>query len=257
MSDMARNRDRAGDRAPGRPGGRSDRTPASPEPAYGGPEPQAPTGTNPPLEPPETEGPQRAKELEGDRRRADPAAIIGRTDPDPLPELNDTEVYEGDLEALGATVDAGDRADSLESLTTLELRTGETDDANVAAEEGLTYVAPMDPPVIPSDVGDDDAIEVAAGFGSTAIDEPFDQDHHSEELSAEDEVSDRVREALRANASTSAFADDLAIGSVGGRVALRGVVDDLEDSDNAAAVAQEVQGVDEVIDELRVRALEE
>ncbi len=215
-----------------------------------------------PLEPParlapqELEGPGRAKELEGDRLREDQAAFIGETDTDPLPELTDTEVYEGDLEALGGTRDAGDRPDSLESLTTLELRTGETDDANVAAEEGMSYVAPSDPPVTPSEQGDPEAIQVAAGFGSTARDEPYDQDHHAEELYDEDEVSERVREALRADASTSAFAEEIAVGTVGGRVALGGVVDDIEDSDNALAVAQEVQGVDEVIDQIRVRSLE-
>src|SRR2546426_298639 len=76
----------------------------------------------------------------------------------------------------------------------------------------------------------------------------------TELLPAEDEVTARVREALLADAATSGFAEDLQIDTVGGRVYLRGIVDDVEDTDNAAAVAAEVAGVVDVIDELEVRA---
>lgn len=174
---------------------------------------------------------------------------------DRLGELTDTDIYQGELEAgVHDDLPTEPDAQNLELLTELELRAGETDDANVAAEEGMTYVPPIDPPVIPSD--DPQGIDVAAGFGSSALDEPYDRDHRAEALTAEDDMSARVREALRADSLTSRYADSVVIGTRGGVVALRGVVDDVDDTDHMAAVAARVSGVAEVIDELEVRALE-
>jgi hypothetical protein len=176
------------------------------------------------------------------------AAYVDEADVEHGPEVTDTEIYEGELEAQGGAIDA---EQPLEGLGTRELREGETDDPAVAAEEGLTYVPPMDPPVAPS--ADPEGIEVAAGFGTTARDEPFDLDHHGSALSEDDEMEARVREALRADAATSRYADAIVIGTRGGTVALRGTVDDIEDGDAIAAVAEAVTGVVEVIDELEVR----
>jgi hypothetical protein len=167
----------------------------------------------------------------------------------------------GSEEDLDVPIDEGDLVSEggqygvvrLESLTDLELRDGETDDADIAAEEGLTYIAPMDPPIRVG--GELERIEVASGFGSTSLDDPFDESHHDEMLYGEDEVSARVRDALRADAATSEFADQIHVVTIGGRVILRGVVDTIEDTDDAAAVAEQVEGVTEVEDRMRVRGL--
>ena len=98
--------------------------------------------------------------------------------------------------------------------------------------------------------------EIASGLGSSALDEPYDEDHHDSFLNADDEVVARVREALRADSSTTQYADRLAIEATDGVVTVRGVVADLVDSDNILAVAEYVDGVDEVVDELRVRGIE-
>jgi osmotically-inducible protein OsmY len=97
---------------------------------------------------------------------------------------------------------------------------------------------------------------VAAGFGTTAEDEPFDADHHGELLYASDERTARVEEALRADARTSAFADRIEVDVDGGRALLTGTVDDLEDEDAATAVAEEVPGVLEVVSRLDIAALD-
>jgi hypothetical protein len=156
-------------------------------------------------------------------------------------ELTDTEIYQGELEG---------GLDPSEA----DLRSDETSDAFVAAEEGLAYVPPTDPPVVP-DPADPQGIQMAAGFGGTALDEPYDADHHSEALTVEDEMEARVREALRADASTSAYADSLVIGTRGSVVAVRGVVDDIDDTDDITEVISRVTGVDEVVDELDVRGV--
>lgn len=173
---------------------------------------------------------------------------------DHLGELTSTDIYHGELEAgVHDDLPGGDEADNLELRTELELRDGETADAGVAAEEGMTYVPPTDPPVVPSD--SPEGAEVAAGFGATALDDPYDQDHRAQTTSDEDSMAALVRDALRADAATSRYADSVAIGTRGGTVALRGTVDDIDDTDSLTEVAGRVSGVTEVIDELEVRGL--
>ncbi|CAN5585791.1 hypothetical protein BH23CHL6_BH23CHL6_00630 [soil metagenome] len=199
---------------------------------------------------------EELRDMAGQQEQGDQVAYLRSDEVDRLGEITDTDIYQGELEAgVHDDLPTEPDAENLEVLTELELRAGETNDPNVAAEEGMTYVPPIDPPVVPSD--DPQGAEVAAGFGGSALDEPYDRDHSAETLSHEDDMSARVREALRADSLTSRYADSVAIGTRGGVVALRGMVDDVDDSDNMAAVASRVSGVAEVIDELSIRALEE
>jgi hypothetical protein len=166
--------------------------------------------------------------------------------------IRDTEIYEGELEARGAEV--GPEGVSLEGLASRDLRDGETDNPDVAAEEGMTWVPPVDPPVV-ADADSRDGMTIAAGFGGTATEEPFDADHHGSLLPADDEVSTRVREALLADARTSRLADRVEVETAAGVVRLRGTVDDLEDGDLLAEVAGDVSGVTDVRDETEVPGL--
>jgi hypothetical protein len=192
-------------------------------------------------------------------RRADPSdqeVYLDQADVESVEPPTDTEIYLGVLEAEGgAAIRGADDVEGLEGLADLELRSDETDDPYVAAEEGIPYVPPVDPPVVP-DPDDPQGIRIASGFGTSSLDEPFDEDHPSETLAPEDELSARVREALRADASTSRYAEELAIGTRGGIVGLRGVVEDIEDSENVLAVVSYVEGVADVVDELTIRVLE-
>ena len=106
---------------------------------------------------------------------------------------------------------------------------------------------PVDPPVVPS--SGLEGIRVAAGFGTSALDEPYDANHHQAVVPGEDEMTDRVREALFADSMTTRYAEQLQIETDGGTVWLRGTVDDIDDSDALAEVASRVTGVVEVIDE--------
>jgi hypothetical protein len=169
-------------------------------------------------------------------------------------EITDTAIYEGELEA--GTPDSlepdAEPVESLDLLESLELRSGETDDPGEAAEEGLTWIPPVDPPVSGVEHGDP---RIAAGFGTTSLDEPYDEDHHRSALPAEDEVTARVREALLADASTTGYADSLDVETEGGVVRIAGWVEDLEDETNVLAVLGAVDGVSEVLNGLRVRAI--
>jgi hypothetical protein len=169
----------------------------------------------------------------------------------PEASLSDTEVYQGDLEALGAEAPAG--GPEVDPLTETELRAGETDDPNVAAEEGIPWVPPIDPPIAGSD--DQGDPQVSAGFSVDAAAEPYDQDHHDDLIDDEDEVVARVREALEADARTSGLSESLEVQHAGRRVVLRGIVDDLVDEDEVVDVVEQVVDVDEVVSRLTIRAL--
>jgi hypothetical protein len=209
----------------------------------------------------EREAPETAGEIDSDVARllglrpagSDP--MPGEEEVDTLGQMTDTRIYQGDLEARPPGVDQPDHdaAENLEMLIETELREGETDDPNEAAEEGLAWVPPIDPPLR---IGDDGP-EVAAGFGTTAQDEPFDADHHAEALSELDEIEARVVEALRADATTAGLADGLAIDAEGGRVVIAGPVDDLEDEEAVLTVAAGVSGVRVVVNRLDIRSLQQ
>lgn len=172
-------------------------------------------------------------------------AYLTEDELDTSAEVTDTEIYEGETDSDVA---------NLESLAELELRSGETDDANVAAEEGLAWVPPIDPPVI-ADESDPQGVRIAAGFGVDAQADPYDGDHRGEVVALTDEFEERIREALTADASTSRYADQIVIGTRGGKVVVRGKVDDIDDTDNVAAVISNVAGVTEVVDELDVEGV--
>jgi osmotically-inducible protein OsmY len=166
----------------------------------------------------------KLRELAGEQPADDQVAYRREGEVDDLGQLTTSDIYAGELEAgVHDDLPTEDPADNIEQLTATELRAGETENPNVAAEEGMTYVPPTDPPVI--------------------------------EPSEEDSMAARVREELRADATTSRYADSVAIGTRGRTVALRGVVDDIDDTDALVEVAGRAPGVAEVIDELEVRGL--
>jgi hypothetical protein len=137
---------------------------------------------------------------------------------------------------------------TLDGLALDELRDGETDDPAVATEEGLTYVPPSDPPVR-ADPDDPEGADVAAGAAVSALSDPYDADHGSELLPNELDLTARIRDALQADSATSGYADRLAIGTRGSTAVVRGVVDDVDDSDTIVAVIERVDGIEEVVDE--------
>jgi len=145
-------------------------------------------------------------------------------------EPTQTEIDRGDSARDREGVEG--LASSLDMLAAEDLREGETDDPDVATEEGLAYVPPSDPP-FRVDAEDPEGIEVA---GAT-------------DDSVELDLTTRIRDALEADAATSGYADRLVIGTRGSTAVVRGIVDDIDDGDNIAAVIERVAGVEEVIDE--------
>jgi hypothetical protein len=184
--------------------------------------------------------------IQGDELPVDQDAVL---DPDQIEGRrlpSQTEIDDGATVMDPSLLDGP--VGSLDGLALDELRDGETDDPKAAAEEGLTYVPPSDP-VFRSDADATDGIQIAAGAAVDALDEPYDDDHRTAELSAEGDVNSRIRDALEADAATTGLVDRLVIAAIGSRVVVRGVVDDVDDADTVVAVIERVAGVDEVIDE--------
>ena len=143
---------------------------------------------------------------------------------------------------------AGGASATLESLDLEDLREGETDDPRVATEEGLTYVPPIDPPVVAAPEAQDGIVS-AAGIGVSAESEPYDESHRGTDLDSESELNVRIREALRADSQTSVLEDRLIIGTRGSTAVIRGVVDGIEDTDAILEVVSRVDGITTVVDE--------
>jgi hypothetical protein len=194
-------------------------------------------------------------QLAGIRDPIDQTAVVSTEEVDRLGTMTDTGVLEGELESRTPSSDQPDDLDAanLELLVEAELRDGETSDPGVAAEEGLTYVPPVDPPIVR---GDDGSAEIAAGFGTSADDEPFDADHHSSALFGEDERTERVREALATHAATSGLVDRLSFDTIGSRLVIEGTVDDLDDEEQVLEVISGVDGITDVVNRIEIAALD-
>lgn len=194
-------------------------------------------------------------DLAGIEDPVDQDAVAAGSGLDRLGEMTPTAIYEGELEARVPDSDQPDDPEigNVESLLERELRAGETDNPDEAAEEGLTWVPPTDPPVVPGELGQP---EVAAGFGTTADDEPFDADHHDSALAADDEASERIREALIAHAATSTLVDRLQVTTLGSRVVVAGRVADLADEEAVLEVVSGVDGVTDVDNRIEIEGLE-
>ncbi len=183
-------------------------------------------------------------------------AYFDAGDVEPLEGISMTDVYEGDVDSNQELVERG--AEQFDLLVERELRAGETDDVMEAVEEGLTYVPPIDPPIVP-DPDSLESVDVAAGFALDAdeLDSPPDLDRDSEDrfFDRSDDMTALVRRALRTDAATTHLADQLLIATINGTVIVRGTVDDLEDSDNIIAVISDLPWVESVRDETEVRGL--
>jgi hypothetical protein len=206
-----------------------------------------------PLNPADVPLEDKQRQLEGRQADDKQSAFVDRSEADQLSEYTETDHYEAEAEARDAA-DFTNPEERLDLLEEREVRAGETDDAFKAAEEGMTYIPPVDPPIVRSE-GYEDA-QVGSGMGVSAFGEVYNRDHHNIDLPGADEVKERVYEALHADSATHRLADQIIVLVRGDTVILRGMVADIDDSNNAAAAARYVEGVAEVIDELDVHTMQ-
>jgi osmotically-inducible protein OsmY len=135
--------------------------------------------------------------------------------------------------------------------------TGQPIESNPDADAGLadnppvepdpTYFPPTDP-VVPPD-GDENRI-VQGGFAPTSMEGMEIERSAEDNLPGDEALADAIREALANDAATTALQLDVMVEA--GVAHLHGKVPDLVDAENAEAVASEVPGVREVVDETTV-----
>jgi hypothetical protein len=118
--------------------------------------------------------------------------------------------------------------------------TGETNDPLVASQEGVPWVPPSDR-VLRSGTSDEEGADLA---GAPVSDE--------EELEADDGDDEPLRvralEALRSSDVTAG--DRIQVDAAGSTIWVRGRVESLEVADEILGILGDLDGVDEVVDEL-------
>jgi len=118
--------------------------------------------------------------------------------------------------------------------------TGETDDPLVASQEGVPWVPPSDR-VLRSGTSDEEGADLA---GAPVSDK--------EELEADDGDDEPLRvralEALRSSDLTAG--DRIQVDAAGSTIWVRGRVESLEVADEILGILGDLDGVDEVVDEL-------
>jgi hypothetical protein len=123
-----------------------------------------------------------------------------------------------------------------------------TTDIIEAIEEGEPYFPPTDPPVRPDRL---DNAGMLGGFAATSLEEPTDDvDHPIRLLTNDEEIAERVRYALAADAYTTDLNIEVEVNN--GTVYLTGRVASLEEAEQAEQVAGDVAGVEEVEENLEI-----
>jgi osmotically-inducible protein OsmY len=126
---------------------------------------------------------------------------------------------------------------------------GSTDERSVIEDGEEPYSPPTDPVVTTDARGN---LEVLGGWTGTSTDDAEVAPSATGRAPGDEALADAVRRELREDAATTALELQVAVRE--GRVRLRGRVADMDDAENAEAVAARVPGVLEVIDELDVQS---
>ncbi len=114
-------------------------------------------------------------------------------------------------------------------------------------EPDATFFAPVDPVLTVDNAGDS---EVLGGFSPTSLDGERVDRSVEDNIPGDEALADAVRAALRADAATTDL--NVRVQVARGVARLRGRVASLEDAENAEAVAADVPGIEDVIEELDV-----
>ncbi len=122
-----------------------------------------------------------------------------------------------------------------------------------AQQQGLVYIPPDDPPILPSD--DLQGIEIAAGFGKEVVfDDPRGEDTPERLAGADWDLQARIEAVLRKSSLTNQM-NGVKVAVEDGIVYLAGEVETLDDVDVVCSVVQSVDGVEDVEEELIVTSL--
>ena len=141
--------------------------------------------------------------------------------------------------------DSGDLVD--------EPASGMTDDPMVATEEGVPYIPPDDRVLGPTDGPDGPDVAGTPATDAGELERAEGIQVPNAARPADDELTADVIETLRA--SNVVAGDRIRVATAGRRVTLTGEVESREALDEILGIVGDVEGVDEVIDEVTIRGL--
>lgn len=119
-----------------------------------------------------------------------------------------------------------------------------------AQQQGLVYIPPDDPPILPSD--DPQGIEIAAGFGKEVeFDDPRGEETPDRLAGNDWDLQARIVAVLRKSSLTNQMTD-IKVEVRDGIVYLAGKVDTLDDVDVVCSVVEGIDGVEDIEEELLV-----
>jgi hypothetical protein len=124
---------------------------------------------------------------------------------------------------------------------------GQDDGADDPAAEGDVYTPPIDP-VLTTDAHG--AARVLGGFEIDSAEDVSVEPSAMDRRPGDEALADAIRRELAEDAATTDL--DIYVAVRNGVAHLRGRVSDLDDADNAEAVAARVPGVRDVVEELEV-----
>jgi hypothetical protein len=165
---------------------------------------------------------------------------------DPTAELADSV---GEIEANGGEVDP-DFTDRPGLDNPNEAAGADSSGPDDSAESGDVYTAPVDP-VITADAHGQ--TRVLGGFEIDSMDDMPVERSAMDSRPGDEALADAVRRELSEDSATTDL--EIVVAVRNGVAHLRGQVADLDDADNAEAVAARVPGVREVVEELEVAGL--
>lgn len=122
-----------------------------------------------------------------------------------------------------------------------------------AQQQGLVYVPPDDPPILPSD--DPQGIEIAAGFAKESqFEDPRGEDVPERLAGGDWDLQARIESVLHKSSLTNQMTE-VWVEVEDGIVYLSGKVETLDDIDVVCSVVQQIDGVVDVEEELIVTSL--
>jgi hypothetical protein len=163
-----------------------------------------------------------------------------------VPEFSEERPYRIEADGVGVEEEL-----AVDELIDTQHGDGHTYNPQQAAEQGLTYTPPSDPPVVPSE-DDLQGAEIAAGFAPSIDDSALDAEVLPLRVSHNDlDLLDNVYRSLR-NMSETAHLTNIKIQVNQGVVSLLGTVFSQDDIPRVYAIVSELDGVVEVRNHLSV-----
>jgi len=165
--------------------------------------------------------------------------------------ITDPPIEEVSLEALYEHVEGVEADLAKEQLIDTARTDGHTFNPHHAADQGLTYTPPTDPPVLPAD--NDQGVRVAAGFAHSMEDANPNARRVPERVEGNDlALEEDARSALRNN-SESSHLDNVTVRVENGIAYLDGTVMSEDDFAIVDRIISHLDGIDEVESYLKLK----